>query len=107
VGDTNLVIPNISAISSLLVFSQTGSSKDSRCPLKPLIANFYCVDSTTIMVVNTGSASPSLASLAHPFTVWEILIRVPNQWHKCGHEPTSAGFCGIHGASAESQNNFI
>ncbi len=61
----------------------------SRHPLKPLIANFYCVVLTTIMVVNTGSASPSMA---HPFTVQEISIGVPNWWRECGREPTSTGF---------------
>jgi hypothetical protein len=50
---------------------------------------------TTIMVVNTGGASQSPV---HPFTVQEVLIRVPNWWCKRGHKPTSTGFCGIHGA---------
>jgi hypothetical protein len=80
-----------------------GSRVDSRHPLKPLNANFYRVIMTTIMVVNPGGTSPSPA---HPFTVQEILIRVPNQLYK-HQEPTAAGFCGIHGASAESQVNFI
>jgi hypothetical protein len=74
-----------------------GSRADSRHPLKPLIANSYHVISTTIMVVvNTSSASPSLV---HPFTVREMWIRVQNPWRECGHDPTSTGFCGIHGAS--------
>jgi hypothetical protein len=46
----------------LLVFFWTGSRADSRCPLKPLIANFYHVIATTIMVVNTGIASPAISS---------------------------------------------
>jgi hypothetical protein len=54
---------------------------------------FYRVIVTTIMVVNTGSASPSLA---HPFTVQDISIGIPNWWRKCGHEPTSTGFYGSH-----------
>jgi hypothetical protein len=62
VRDTNSAIPNISAISSSLVFSQMGSREDSRHPLKPLIANFYHVILTTIMVVNTGGASPAISS---------------------------------------------
>jgi hypothetical protein len=87
-----------------LVFSRMGSRADSRHPLKPLFANFYCVTLTTIMVVNTGGASPSPA---HSCTVWEILIGVPNRWHECGHEPTFTGFYGIHRALAESQNDFV
>jgi hypothetical protein len=69
-----------------------------------LIANFYHVVSTTIVIVNTGSTSPSPA---HPSTVWEISIGVPNRWCKRGCKPTSTGFCGTHGASAESQNDFV
>jgi hypothetical protein len=59
-----------------------GLRGDSRHPLKPIIANFYHVILTTIMVVNKGGASPSLV---HLFIVqagnfkWRIL-------------------CGIHGA---------
>ncbi len=107
VGDTNLVIPNILAILSSLVFSPMGSREDSRHPLIPLIANFYRVILTTTMVVNTGSTSPSLV---HLFTVREILIRVPNRWCKCGHEPSPHPqdfVASSHGALAENQVVFV
>ncbi len=48
---------------------------------------------TTIMVVNIGGASPSLL---HPFTVWEILIRVSE---KILHSITYLHTCSVHMSS--------
>jgi hypothetical protein len=76
-----------------------GSTADSRHPLKPLDCQFglrcQLLRQLFCWLVKTGGG-PS-PSVVHPFTVQEILIGVPNWWCKCGHEPTSAGFCGIHG----------
>ena len=70
-GDTNLVIPNRIGdviIAGFLLDRQVQARADSRHPLKPLIANFYCVVvATTIMVVNTGGASPPLLFTVRKF----------------------------------------